>query len=137
MQRLYLILADGILIAHAVIVAFNLFSLPLIWVGRWLNWRFVRNFWFRAIHVVLIGYVAAQAIAGKICPLTTWENELRIRGGDAGYAGGFVAHWVQRLIFYEADERLFAWGYAGFLVAVLLTWIWVKPNLPRRRNAGR
>jgi hypothetical protein len=33
MQRLYLLRADAILISHVLIIACNVFSLPLIWLG--------------------------------------------------------------------------------------------------------
>ena len=132
MQRFYLILADAILISHAMIIAFNLFSLPLIWLGHFCKWRFVRDFRFRAIHLLLIGYVALQAVAGVICPLTDWENQLRVKAGEnAHYAGSFISHWLQRLIFYEADERIFTIAYVAFLALVMLTLFWVRPNPPQ------
>ena len=131
MQQFYLILADAILLAHALIVAFNVFSLPLIWLGHFLGWRCVRNFYFRAIHLVLIAYIALQALLGEICPLTNWENNLRVRAGsDPHYATSFVGHWLQRLIFYEADERVFAIAYVIVFALVVLTLFLVKPNPP-------
>ena len=72
MQKFYLILADAILVAHVLIVAFNVLSLPLIWLGTFLGWRFVRNFYFRTIHLLMIAYIAGQALAGEICPFTHW-----------------------------------------------------------------
>jgi len=138
MQQFYLVLADAILLAHALIVAFNVFSLPLIWLGGLLRWRFVRNFYFRAIHVLMIAYIAVQAVLGEICPLTNWENSLRVRAGtDPHYATSFIGHWLQRLVFYEADERVFTIVYVVFFLLVLLTLFLVKPNLPRRRGTSR
>ena len=138
MQQLYLILADAILLAHALIVAFSVFSLPLIWLGYFLRWRFVRNFCFRSIHLVMIAYIALQALLGEICPLTNWENALRVQAGtDPHYATSFVGHWLQRLIFYEADERVFTFAYVAFLALVLLTLVLVKPDLPRWWSARR
>ena len=132
MQRFYLILADAILISHALIVLFNVASLPLIWLGRFFHWRFVRNFSFRLVHLLLIGYITLQALAGKNCPLTVWENDLRLKAGtDVGYAGGFIAHWLQRLIFYDAEAWVFTLAYTLFFALVLATHFWVKPNPPR------
>ena len=138
MQQFYLILADAILLAHALIVAFNVFSLPLIWLGHFLHWRFVRNFYFRITHLGLIAYIALQALLGEICPLTNWENALRVRGEtDPQYATSFVGHWLQRLIFYEADEKVFTIAYLVFFALVLLTLFVVKPNPPRWPQRNR
>jgi len=138
MQQFHLVLADTILLAHALIVAFNVFSLPLIWLGGFRRWRFVRNFYFRVIHVLMIAYIALQAVLGEICPLTNWENSLRVRAGaDPQYATSFVGHWLQRLIFYEADERVFTIAYVIFFGLVLLTLILVKPELPSRPRSSR
>jgi len=132
MQQVYLILADAILLAHALIVAFNVFSLPVIWLGSFLRWRFVRNFYFRAIHVLMMAYIALQAALGEICPLTNWENALRVQAGtDPQYATSFVGYWLQRLIFYQADERVFTIAYGIFFALVLFTLFAVKPNRPR------
>jgi hypothetical protein len=132
MQKLYLLLADAVLITHALIVLFNVASLPLIWLGRWLRWRFVRNFSFRLVHLLLIGYITVQALAGKNCPLTGWEEQLRVKAGTGGhYAGSFIAHWVQRLLFYDAEEWVFTVAYLLFFALVLATQFWVKPDPPR------
>ena len=36
---------------------------------------------------------------GWICPLTPLENSLRARAGQAGYSGGFVAHYLLPAIY--------------------------------------
>ena len=93
MQSLYLVLADAILISHALIVLFNVASLVLILLGRFFHWLFVRNFYFRTVHLLLIGYIALQAMLGQGCSLTDWENELRIKVGfQVYYVGSFIAY---------------------------------------------
>ena len=51
-------------------------------------------------------------------------------------AESFVTHWMQRLLFYEADDRVFAAAYAAFLLLTALTLVAVKPLPPawRRRR---
>ena len=137
MQSLYLLLADAILVAHALIVLFNVGALPVIWLGYFCEWRFVRSFSFRVAHLLLIGFVASESLVGAICPLTSWEDALRVKAGaDPRYQGGYVAHWLHRLIFYDLDERLFAVGHGLFFALVLFTLIWIKPRPPAcwRRN---
>jgi hypothetical protein len=53
---------------------------------------------------------------GGICPLTPLENALLHAAGQAGYSGGFIEHWVQRLIYPPGLER---W-HQGVIAAVLL-----------------
>jgi len=131
MQAFYAILADVVLVLHALIVFFVVGALPVIWVGAVCNWRFVRAFSFRLTHLLLIGLVVAESLFGIICPLTVWEDQLRLRAGlGARYEGGYIAHWVHRLLFYEADQRIFIIGYVLFFLAVMLTLFLVKPRAP-------
>ncbi len=138
-QRLYVLLADALLVLHAAIVFFNVAALPLIWLGHFRGWRFVRAFSFRMTHLALIGFVAAESIVGITCPLTSWEDALRVSAGaNARYQGSFVAHWLHRLIFYDLDASFFAVSYGLFFALVIFTWIKVKPRPPGwwvRRNA--
>src|SRR6266446_1324592 len=132
MQNRYQLLADAILVLHALIVLFNVGALPVIWVGYFRKWSFVRNFSFRTAHLLLIGFVAAESILGTICPLTTWEDKLRLRAGvGPRYQGGYIAHWLHQLIFYDLDEKFFAVAYALFFALVVFTWVWVRPRPPR------
>jgi hypothetical protein len=125
------ILADTILVLHGLIVLFNVGALPVIWLGYFRGWRFVRNFTLRMAHLLLIGFVAAESVLGTICPLTTWEDQLRGRAGmGPRYEGGYIAHWVHRLLFYDLDEKVFLIAYVAFFALVLLTFIVVKPVLP-------
>src|SRR5438876_7924242 len=103
MRALYSILADTILLLHALIVFFNVGALPLIWIGYFRSWSFVRNFSFRIVHLLLIGYIAAATAFGAICPLTSWENQLRLKAGlEPQYqSAGFIAHWLHQLLFYD------------------------------------
>ncbi|HTL17912.1 MAG TPA: DUF2784 domain-containing protein, partial [Patescibacteria group bacterium] len=100
-QPLYSVLADLVLVAHALVVLFNVGCLPIIWVGYFRNWKFVRNLAFRATHLILIAFVAGEAILGFICPLTTWEDQLLAKSASGPrYERGFIAYWVHRLLFY-------------------------------------
>jgi hypothetical protein len=131
MQRFYSILADVILVLHGLIVLFIVGALPLIWFGAFRKWSFVRAFSFRLSHLLLIGAVAAESIFGVICPLTTWEDQLRLKAGlGARYEGGYIAHWVHRLLFYQGDERIFTITYVVFFALVLLTLLLVQPRMP-------
>jgi hypothetical protein len=125
---LYLIAADLILFVHASFVAFVIFGLVLIFLGKALNWQWVRNLWFRVAHLAAIGIVVLQSWLGVICPLTIWEMAFRERAGDVTYAGSFVAHWLESLLYYRAPAWVFTIVYTVFACIVVASWIWVRPR---------
>lgn len=119
------VLADVILILHFAFVLFVVGGLGAIWLGAWLGWQWVRNFWFRAAHFCAILFVAAEAIAGIWCPLTIWEARLR----GAPSEKGFIAAWVHRVLFYDFPPWVFTTAYVGFALVVALT-LWAVPPAP-------
>ena len=130
LQRCYLMLADLVLVVHAAYVAFVIVGLLLIWIGWQRRWVFVRNLWFRGAHLAAIGVVAAESMAGFVCPLTTWEDRLRLlAGGQERYAGSFIQHWLHQMMFFDVDERIFTIAYIVFFLLVALS-LWLVP--PRR-----
>lgn len=131
---IYRIAADLVLAVHAAFVAFVVFGQLLILIGLLVRWRWVRGFWLRITHLLAIGVVIAQAWAGRLCPLTILENRLRIRGGEADYPGSFVAYWLHRAIFYEAEAWVFTLIYTLFGAVVLATWIFGPPRRPGGRS---
>jgi hypothetical protein len=125
---LYLIAADLTLLVHTLFVVFVMLGLLLVLAGRPLGWSWVRNPWFRAAHLAGIGIVVLQAWLGIVCPLTTWEMALRARAGDAVYSGAFVAHWLERLLYFQAPPWVFTVAYTVFGGLVVLSWVWVRPR---------
>lgn len=128
------LLADLLLLFHFAYVLFVVLGLAVIWMGFFLGWSFVRNFWFRLSHVLAMGYVVAESLMGVVCPLTLWENELRLRAGsDSVYQNSFIQYWVHRVMFYDASALTFTIIYVLFFCLVLLSFWFVPPRLLRRR----
>jgi polyferredoxin len=135
----YPLLADVVLSLHVAVAAFIVGGLACIVVGNLRGWRWENALWFRAAHLAAIVIVAAQAWLGAICPLTTLEMWLRARAGAPVYAGSFVEHWLQRVLYYDAPPWVFTLGYTLFGLIVIATW-WYFPPTHRRRArhpAGR
>ncbi len=128
MATTFAIAADAILVLHVVFVSFLVLGLVLILVGGARGWSWVRNPWFRLAHLAGILVVSAQAWAGVVCPLTTWEMALRARAGEAVYAGTFISHWLQTLLYYRAPWWVFAVCYTAFGLLVIASWWWVRPR---------
>lgn len=131
-SELFLFFADVVLIAHVLVAAFNAFALPMIWVGAWCGWTFVRNPWFRFTHIGLMGVVLAETLLGMACPLTTWEYQLRHAAGwHSGAGESFVGYWLGRILFYECESWKFMAVYGAFYALVLLSLWWVPVRLRR------
>jgi polyferredoxin len=120
--------ADAVLLVHFAFVSFVLGGFALIWLGALLHWQWIRNFRFRAIHLAAISFVAAEAVAGVMCPLTVWEDALR----GSHTQTSFIARWVRRMLFYELPEWVFTAAYLSFAAMVALT-LWLVPPKRRRR----
>ena len=131
---LYRTCADIVLITHVAFVAFVMVGLLLILCGGFRGWKWIRNPWFRAAHLVGIALVVVQAWLGVVRPLTTLEMHLRQKAGDATYGGTFIGHWLQQLLYYEAPPWVFVVCYTCFGFAVLLSWIKFRPR-PFRLDA--
>lgn len=127
------IFANALLAIHIVVVAFVVLGQVLILVGGRCGWTWVRHRGLRLVHVVLIAFIALQTWLGQLCPLTVWEQALRSAAGQHRYGGGFIEHWLSRLLYVDAPWWAFVMAYTGFALLVLASWRWVPP---RPRKAG-
>ena len=118
------LLADAILLIHALVVAFVIGGAVYIWIGAWQHWPGVRAPLFRYAHLGVMLFVAAEALLGWVCPLTRWEDQLR------GYAprDGFVARWVGRLIYYDLPAWVFTTSYVLLATALIITLVLLPPR---------
>lgn len=129
----YALLADVILAIHFTFVAFVIGGVVVIWIGYFARRSFVHNFRFRLLHLAAMGFVLLEALVGMVCPLTTWENQLRVRGGASAYQESFMQHWIGRILFYNLSETTFTILYAAFFLLIVLTY-WIIP--PRRSQSA-
>lgn len=87
----YRMAADAILLLH---LAFTLFTV----LGGLLVLRRPSLIW---LHLTAVLWGVVIEWADWICPLTPLENFLREQGGEAGYAGGFIEHYVALILYPE------------------------------------
>ena len=127
-QSLLLLLADALLLIHVLFVGFVVLGLLAIYAGCFLHWHWVRNRWFRILHLMAIAIVVLQAWLGMICPLTIWEMALREKAGAAVYAGSFIQHWLHKLLYWQAPDWVFIVVYTVFGALVLASWFIVRPD---------
>lgn len=126
----YRFLVGVVLALHVALVAFVVGGLVAVIAGNLMGWRWVNALWFRLAHLGAIAVVVAQSWLGVVCPLTSLELWLRAKSGQGTYTGGFIEHWLERVLYYDAPAWVFTTVYSLFGLGVLATW-WLFP--PRRR----
>jgi hypothetical protein len=92
---LYRVLADLVVVLH---IGFVLFVI----VGGFMVHRWPRLAW---VHIPVAVWGALIELVGWVCPLTPLENHLRRLGGEAGYPGGFVEHYLLPILYPHALTR--------------------------------
>jgi hypothetical protein len=127
----YAILADVVVAVHIAYVSFVLFGELAILLGIVFKWEWVRNPWFRWLHLAAIGIVAVEAILGITCPLTDLEDLFREWAGQQPSGMSFIGRILDDLLFYDAPTGVLTASYIGFALLVLGTF-WLAP--PRRRR---
>ena len=128
----YQLFADAVLFVHVALVMFVVGGLAFIVVGNLRDWRWANSLWFRFAHLATIAVVVAQGWLGAVCPLTVFEMWLRTRARETTYSGGFIEHWLQALLYYEAPAWVFSLVYTLFGLIVLVTWWYFPPRFDQR-----
>jgi hypothetical protein len=124
----YSVLADVIVGVHIAYVAFIVLGLLAIVVGIIRQWQWVRNSSFRLAHLVAITIVALEALLGIACPLTVWEDRLRVMAGEHATGNDFIGRCLHHVIFYQFAPGVFTLCYAGFALLVLATLVLAPPR---------
>ena len=125
------ILADALLVLHALVVLFIVGGQTVILLGWIGGWQWTRSLAFRLAHLGAIAFVVVQTWLGQLCPLTLWENALRRKAGEEGYGESFIAYWLERVLYWSFPHWMFVAAYSAFGALVLLTMVAYPPR--RRR----
>lgn len=127
----YQYLANFVLTVHVAIAAFVVGGLLLVVAGNLRRWHWVNALWFRLAHLLAIAVVVAEAWLGLPCPLTNLEMWLRAQAGTGHYSGGFIEHWLQSLLYFQAPAWVFSLAYSLFGLLVLASWLRFPPRMSR------
>lgn len=119
------LLADLIVVLHLAFVLF-------VAAGALLVLRWPRLTW---IHLPAAAWGALIEFAGWICPLTPLENWLRLRGGAAGYRGGFVEHYIIPVLYPGNLTRVMQLALGAAVVAInVAAYGWLIRRVRARRQ---
>ena len=127
------LLAEAILGAHLVVIAFNVLGLLAIPLGLALGWGWVRIRWWRLLHVASWAVVALQAARGRACLLTIWQDAAAGQAGEAP----LVERWVNSLIYWPLPTWGFTAIYLALFAAVVVLWRLAPPLTSSRAAASR
>jgi len=86
---LYRLLANGVVVVHALFIVF-------VVLGGFLAWRWR---WVAALHLPCAAWGVLIEFRHWVCPLTPLENHLRAKAGAQGYEGGFIEHYLLPVIY--------------------------------------
>jgi hypothetical protein len=117
-------LADAVLSLHFAFVLFVVF-------GGLLAFRWPRVAY---VHVPIALYGVIIELLGFVCPLTPLELWLRRHGGEAGYQGGFIEHYITAALYPTGLTREIQYVLAGLVFAINAV---VYALLWRRRRAAQ
>jgi hypothetical protein len=120
-------LADALLLLHGLFIAWVVLGGLAVWARPRLVW----------LHLPCAAWGAAIELAGWVCPLTPLEQRWRVAAGEAGYAGGYIEHYLTAAIYPDGLTRdvQVALGLAVVAInAALYGAAWRRAA--RRRRAG-
>ncbi len=116
------LLADLVLVVHLAYLAFIPIGGFLAWRWRWVMWP----------HLAAVAVAIASVTVGFDCPLTSWEQSLRQRGGERAYRDGFIDHYLTGRVYPHGYDWLVQLLFVGCIVvsyAVLIA----RQSRSRRR----
>jgi hypothetical protein len=112
-------LADAVVIVHSSVVVFVVAgALAASW-QPWLAW----------VHISIMLSIATIYLLGVTCPLTALENRFRRAGGQPGYDGSFLGHYLAGAIHPRHWERSEPWVGATVLLGNLAVYGFLASNI--------
>lgn len=131
------LLADIVMVTHALIILYVIALLVATFIGGPRRWRWVRNPVLRFLHLGIVLVVVVQSLRGRYCPLTYWEDDLRSAAGQTTYDASFIDYWVSQLIYFDLPSWVFMTGYSLFGLLVAISWWFWPPRLRARKSPGK
>jgi hypothetical protein len=122
----YRVLADVVLLVHLAFIVFVVVGGVLVLRWRELVW----------LHVPAAVWGVLVELLHLPCPLTPLEDHLRRLGGEAGYAGGFVEHYITSII-YPSGLTPRAQDLLGGFVLVVNALVYIRFFRSRHRHPAR
>ena len=127
MKEFYSIAISTVYIVHLLYALIIVIGFFLIIAGFFAHWKWVRNFTFRLIHLLMIGIVAFESVFNIECPLTWLEYKLMSLDHMRHSSMPFIAGMVNKVLYYNFPIWMFNAIYIVFGITVFIVWFTIPP----------
>lgn len=131
-MNLYSALANVVVVFHFLYALAIIIGLVIIYVGRFLDWKFVQNTTFRLIHFAMIAVVAFESLFNIECPLTYIEYQLLNLAHVHHQSTPFIASFINHILFWNLPNIFFNILYIAIALFVMLSFFIVPINLHKK-----
>ena len=104
----YKLAADAVVLLHLGFVLFVVTGGLLVF-----RWR-----WMALLHLPAVIWAVLLEFNGWLCPLTPLELSLRAAGGQAGYGGGFVEHYILPALYPAELDTTLQIAMGSFVIVI-------------------
>lgn len=123
---LSLIAADAVLTFHLGFILFCTLGALLALKWRWIPW----------LQLPAAAWGFYVELSGRICPLTSIENALRVNAGQKAYNGDFIGHYLLATIYPDGLTRGIQFFLAaGVLILNLSIYAWLIHQWLERKSS--
>jgi len=131
-MNIYGLLSDVVVVIHFLYALTIIVGLVLIYAGKFLKWRFVRNPIFRLIHLTMIMIVAFESIFHIECPLTYIEYKLLSLANIHHQNTPFIAGFINKILFWNLPNEFFDILYVAIAVVILFSFVIVPVDFKKK-----
>ena len=123
----YTLTADAIVVLHLAFVIFVVAGGLLVF-----RWRRVA-----LLHLPAVVWAVLLEFNGWLCPLTPLELRLRASGGQAGYGGGFIEHYILPVLYPAELDKVMQVEIGSLVIAVnIAVYGWLLWRIKNPRLSG-
>ena len=122
-----IIFSEIVLFFHFCIFLFMILSFFLIPLGYYQKWEWVKNKYYRLIHLVLMGIIVIETILGFMCPLTILENFLR----NDIEINNKITQIIHQIMYWDLQTYQFIILYLLSLLYLIFLWFFFKPDFKK------
>ena len=119
--------SEIVLLFHFCIFLFMILSFFLIPLGYYQKWEWVKNRYYRLIHLVLMGIIFIETILGFMCPLTILENFLR----NDKEINNKITQIIHQIMYWDLPSYQFIILYLLSLLYLIFLWCFFKPDFKK------